>query len=285
MEPQMIDYYNELPQVVNVIDKMNEELAELQVKYEELITLYVEYVRTHLDETFIMPKIMVNTMDELKVYGERIFNSVPVFTKIIYDFLKYEGWILECDRPDREGLGVMGYSGCGFWDNWEHTELKWGDTSAQEFYYGELCTTNYNVYLKCKLLEELYNLFPEYTERKRGWFHKIIDEAFETIGITIGTILEYECMLSKGELHDMIYRIIIEKLFGWGRGHEAEGVGAFPLYYLNEDYIQNIIYYQCETCKKIFHGEDAMEYQEEEYEISWFQENGNICQEPCSCHR
>tara|TARA_Y100001936_G_C16076645_1_gene674468 strand:- start:1913 stop:2770 length:858 start_codon:yes stop_codon:yes gene_type:complete len=285
MEPQMIDYYNELPQVVNVIDKMNEELAELQVKYEELITLYVEYVRTHLDETFIMPKIRVNTMDELKVYGGRIFNSVPVFTKIIYDFLKYEGWILECDRPDREGLGVMGYSGCGFWDNWEHTELKWGDTSAQEFYYGELCTTNYNVYLKCKLLEELYNLFPEYTERKRGWFHKIIDEAFETIGITIGTILEYECMLSKGELHDMIYRIIIEKLFGWGRGHEAEGVGAFPLYYLNEDYIQNIIYYQCETCKKIFHGEDAMEYQEEEYEISWFQENGNICQEPCSCHR
>lgn len=285
MEPQMIDYYNELPQVVNVIDKMNEELAELQVKYEELITLYVEYVRTHIEETFIMPKIRVNTMDELKIYGERIFNSVPVFTKIIYDFLKYEGWILECDRPDREGLGVMGYSGCGFWDNWEHTELKWGDTSAQEFYYGELCITNYNVYLKCKLLEELYNLFPEYTERKRGWFHKIIDEAFETIGITIGTILEYECMLSKGELHDMIYRIIIEKLFGWGRGHEAEGVGAFPLYYLNEDYIQNIIYYQCETCKKIFHGEDAMEYQEDEYEISWFQENGNICQEPCSCHR
>jgi len=281
----MIDYYNELPQVVNVIDKMNEELAELQVKYEELITLYVEYVRTHIEETFIMPKIRVNTMDELKIYGERIFNSVPVFTKIIYDFLKYEGWILECDRPDREGLGVMGYSGCGFWDNWEHTELKWGDTSAQEFYYGELCITNYNVYLKCKLLEELYNLFPEYTERKRGWFHKIIDEAFETIGITIGTILEYECMLSKGELHDMIYRIIIEKLFGWGRGHEAEGVGAFPLYYLNEDYIQNIIYYQCETCKKIFHGEDAMEYQEDEYEISWFQENGNICQEPCSCHR
>ena len=279
----MIDYYNEMPSGINVIDKMNEELDDLQKKYNELEKKHNEYVKLH--GKILMPKIRVNTMDELKVYGERIFNSVPVFTKIIYDFLKYEGWILECDRPDREGLGVMGYSGCGFWDNWEHTELKWGDTSAQEFYYGELCITNYNVYLKCKLLEELYNLFPEYTERKRGWFHKIIDEAFETIGITIGTILEYECMLSKGELHDMIYRIIIEKLFGWGRGHEAEGVGAFPLYYLNEDYIQNIIYYQCETCKKIFHGEDAMEYHEDEYEISWFQENGNICQEPCSCHR
>ena len=36
MEPQMIDYYNEMPYGVNVIDKMNEELAELQSKYDEL---------------------------------------------------------------------------------------------------------------------------------------------------------------------------------------------------------------------------------------------------------
>ena len=133
-------------------------------------------------------------------------------------------------------------------------------------------------------MDELYDLFPEYKDRRKGWFHTNIDEAFETIGITIGTILEYECKLSKKELHDMTYRIIIEKLFGWGRGHEAEGMGAFPMYYLNEDYIQNIIYYQCETCKKMFHGEDAMEYKEDEYNISWFHEDGNICQEPCSCH-
>ena len=32
MEPQIIDHYNELPQSVNVIDKMNEELSELQDK-------------------------------------------------------------------------------------------------------------------------------------------------------------------------------------------------------------------------------------------------------------
>ena len=29
MEPQMIDYYNELPHSFNVIDKMNEELPEM----------------------------------------------------------------------------------------------------------------------------------------------------------------------------------------------------------------------------------------------------------------
>ena len=32
MEPQMIDYYNELPHSVNVINKMNEELSETQDK-------------------------------------------------------------------------------------------------------------------------------------------------------------------------------------------------------------------------------------------------------------
>ena len=36
MEPHIIDYYNEMPQMVHIIDKMNEELVELQTKYDEL---------------------------------------------------------------------------------------------------------------------------------------------------------------------------------------------------------------------------------------------------------
>ena len=36
MEPQMIDYYNGLPSGINVIDKMNEELDDLQKKYNAL---------------------------------------------------------------------------------------------------------------------------------------------------------------------------------------------------------------------------------------------------------
>lgn len=36
MEPQIIDYYNEIPNGINVIDKMNEELSELQKKYSDL---------------------------------------------------------------------------------------------------------------------------------------------------------------------------------------------------------------------------------------------------------
>ena len=36
MEPQIIDHYNELPHTVNVIDKMNEELSEIQEENEKL---------------------------------------------------------------------------------------------------------------------------------------------------------------------------------------------------------------------------------------------------------
>lgn len=60
MEPQMIDHYNELPHSVNVIDKMNIELSEIQKeneklkkelknKYKELklLSLYIHYCKTH----------------------------------------------------------------------------------------------------------------------------------------------------------------------------------------------------------------------------------------------
>ena len=36
MEPQIIDYYNEEPQIMKIIDKMNEEFNELQKEYEKL---------------------------------------------------------------------------------------------------------------------------------------------------------------------------------------------------------------------------------------------------------
>ena len=47
MEPQLIDYYNEMPSGINVIDKMNEELAVLQKKNDELEQKYTKYVNTH----------------------------------------------------------------------------------------------------------------------------------------------------------------------------------------------------------------------------------------------
>ena len=81
MEHQIIDYYNELPSGINVIDKMNAELHDLQKKYNELEKKHNEYVKLH--GKIHMPKIRINTIDELKIYADKIYNSVPIFKKII----------------------------------------------------------------------------------------------------------------------------------------------------------------------------------------------------------
>ena len=68
----MIDYYNDMPSGINVIDKMNKELDDLQKKYDELEKKHNEYVKTHRKP--VMPKIRINTIDELKIYAEKIYN-------------------------------------------------------------------------------------------------------------------------------------------------------------------------------------------------------------------
>ena len=78
----MVDYYNEIPSGINVIDKMNEELDDLQKKYDALEKKHTEYKKTHEKETFLMPKIRINTIDGLKMYAEKIYNSVPIFNII-----------------------------------------------------------------------------------------------------------------------------------------------------------------------------------------------------------
>ena len=42
MEPNIIDYYNEIPQMLHIIDAMNQELTDVQKKYEELQKKYTE---------------------------------------------------------------------------------------------------------------------------------------------------------------------------------------------------------------------------------------------------
>tara|TARA_Y100000817_G_scaffold311734_1_gene304383 strand:+ start:5149 stop:6015 length:867 start_codon:yes stop_codon:yes gene_type:complete len=288
MEPQLIDYYNDIPFGINVIDKMNEELSDLQRKYDELYNIHMDYIKIHTEETYPFPKIRVQTFNHLKEYGEKIYHSIPTFTKIIFDFLDHVGWIRDYDGPDHIGKGIMGIKGCGYWDTWENRKLKWDDTTAQDYYGQEIGMTQYSLYLKCKLLKELYILFPEYTNRSRGWFHKIIDDSFDTIGITVGTILEYNCDIPKKDLHNIIYQIIIENLFGWGsdKGDPLyeDDIGIWPADYMNKEYIQNIIYYQCNVCKKIFNGENVVDY-DEEMNVVWFQEDGSLCSEPCTCKK
>ena len=65
----MIDYYNEMPSGINVIDKMNDELSELQKNYTDLTIKYNNLEKKNPQ----MPKIRVNTLNELSVYGRKIY--------------------------------------------------------------------------------------------------------------------------------------------------------------------------------------------------------------------
>lgn len=61
MEPNIIDYYNELPNGINVIDKMNLELQELQNKYDEITN------------KFRIPYKICESIEEFKKYDDKIY--------------------------------------------------------------------------------------------------------------------------------------------------------------------------------------------------------------------
>ena len=61
MEPQIIDYYNETPHGINVIDKLNEEYDELQSKYD-----YIKWMNSR----YVAPIIIVTTIQDYIKYRE-----------------------------------------------------------------------------------------------------------------------------------------------------------------------------------------------------------------------
>ena len=77
MEPQIIDHYNELPHSVNVIDKMNEELSEVQKENEKL---KIELEGFHkLMNRFNMPHIKVDTVEEYQLFETKLDEFVDWF--------------------------------------------------------------------------------------------------------------------------------------------------------------------------------------------------------------
>ncbi len=70
MEPQIVDYYNELPHAVNVIDKMNEELSKTQNENEKLKRELEDYHK--LMNRFNMPRIKVNTVEEYQLFESKL---------------------------------------------------------------------------------------------------------------------------------------------------------------------------------------------------------------------
>ena len=70
MEPQVIDYYNEMPHGINVIAKMDEEYEEAMDRIKQLeaeLTIYKDKLNR-----FKVPKIKVSSVEEYEKYDRAI---------------------------------------------------------------------------------------------------------------------------------------------------------------------------------------------------------------------
>tara|TARA_Y100000817_G_scaffold277058_1_gene238971 strand:- start:559 stop:795 length:237 start_codon:yes stop_codon:yes gene_type:complete len=74
MESYIVDYYNEMPYCVNVIDKMNEELAEAIIKQLEL-QLKKEKNKSVKFNSFMKPRCIADDLCDLKAFEEDIRNK------------------------------------------------------------------------------------------------------------------------------------------------------------------------------------------------------------------
>ena len=110
MEPQIIDYYNETPHVINVIDKLNEEYSELQSKYEYIKSITNRYIAPiHIAKTFDEYKKYEKTLDEEfpkkvreilndKKYGLLAIYNLDPYPGPVYDRIKHNSWKYICSK-------------------------------------------------------------------------------------------------------------------------------------------------------------------------------------------
>jgi len=115
MEPNIIDYYNELPNSVNVIDKLNEEYSQLLEKYDKLKEKYDNNKLTILDNP---PRVIVNSVNEFFDYQDKlknleniikdVFNSEEFINTKPYD-LSYNIWYSLKDDGDVDDVRGIFY--------------------------------------------------------------------------------------------------------------------------------------------------------------------------------
>lgn len=74
MEPQIIDHYNAMPSGINVIDKMNDELYELQEKYEELLPFKKKYEKLKMKN--LKPSILFNSIEHFNKVHDNMFTEI-----------------------------------------------------------------------------------------------------------------------------------------------------------------------------------------------------------------
>ena len=111
MEPQIIDYYNELPHGINVIDKLNKEYDQLQSNYDEYIksitNRYIAPIQIakNYDEYKKYEKILDEELPEKireilndKNYGLLAINNLDPYPGSVYHRIKHNSWKYNCSK-------------------------------------------------------------------------------------------------------------------------------------------------------------------------------------------
>jgi len=109
MEPQIIDYYNETPHGINVIDKLNEEYSELQSKYEYIKSITDRYIApVQIAKNYDEYKKYEKILDEFpgkireilndKEYGLLAIYNLDLYPGSVYDRIMHNSWIYICSK-------------------------------------------------------------------------------------------------------------------------------------------------------------------------------------------
>ena len=241
MEPHLIDYYNETPHGINVIDKMNEELAELQKKYLDLEKKV---------NKFKTPFIHAETKEEYKEYEDIICNQFKN---------KIKGFLYD------EEIGILGVMNVYEYDE----KIFEGPESIHEIFTNSWWV-NYQCVNKETCKEKIINELDLITKHKnKEWCESRINIAFETcfksrscqrlLWLTL-----YGHRFDDSEtIHDLIHEEIIDDLIH----HIFNDEDCLPQLYTDTckahslsialGGMDDLISYNCKKCGKLdnYNGE------------------------------
>jgi hypothetical protein len=179
MDPQIIDHYNELPSGVNVIDKMNEELAEAQNRNDKY-------------DTFIRVMKQNGLTDRPMIYPITITKEqIPDYFQL-FDDIKEKIGIKLC-KSKKEGDADEEYDLQGVFD--KSDELV-------EILYSELNTFNSKLNVSRKWceyrVETALNGFKSLLALQKYWWENMLADGFCDIIIEM-----IQDSIIEGESHDI----------------------------------------------------------------------------------
>ena len=257
MEPLIVDYYNETPQMFGVVEKMNEEFEEIMDKNLVLVRKNI-----HLEKKLLM-KMNDNlysierniSREKLKKKTKSLEVLKDKISIMIGQFLNSEGWVKNLTKPYWNNIGIMGKMGLGHWDTFLQSGIpvsflrKGFGYGTEEYLYEQ---KYYCSYLKLKILEELFFFFNVKLvhQHEHGLFHILLDNAFVEVEKLIMQIINWKLDVEVDKLKGMVKKTILMNLFydpKYPKTHVSEQYEStnilLPLNY--------VYYHECDTCKEI----------------------------------